>query len=126
MADYTPLNAAGVNPVTYTTSGAVVGGRLVEITGVGTVAETGAASGIVAGVSAHDAPSGGTLSVWPLSGVLHRLTAPAGTTAGFSLSSAAAGGVATGALAVLAAAGTLIGTAVTSGGAAATVTVLGK
>lgn len=116
MADYTPVYAAGVVPWTATTSAAVTGGRVLAISGNGTVAHAGAASTVACGVAAHDAASGAKVSVWPLDGVVHELEAASAITAAGGIQTAAAGQVdpVTTSIAAGAAAGTLIGTAATT------------
>lgn len=114
MADYTPVYSGGVEPFTATTSAAVTGGRVLEVSGNGTVAQAGAASVVAIGVAAHDAASGGRVTVWPLANVVHELSAPAAITAAAGIVTAANGEVATAAVATAAAAGTLIGIAATT------------
>ncbi|WP_188188046.1 capsid cement protein [Nonomuraea sp. SYSU D8015] len=114
MADYTPVYYGGAEPFAMTASAAITGGQVVHASGVGTVAPTAGASGSVVGVAAFDAASGTRVTVWPISGVMHETTTPAGVTAGAALASAASGGVDSGTLGTLAAAGHLIGTAVST------------
>lgn len=114
MADYTPVFTGGAIPFTSTTSATVTGGQVLVVSGTGTVAAAGAASGLVVGVAAHDAASGAQVTVWPLPGVIHETTTPTGVTAGNALTSAAAGTVDPGTLGTIAAAGTLIGVALTT------------
>lgn len=114
MADYTPFYSCGVVPYTATTSAAVTGGRVLEVSGNGTVAHAGAASVVAVGVAAHDAASGAKVAVWPLVGCVHELSAPAGITAAAGIVTAAAGEVATAVVGTAAAAGTLIGIAATT------------
>lgn len=116
MADYTPVYANGVLPMTMTAGAAITGGQLVFISGVSTVSPTAGANGATVGVAAHDAASGARVSVWPLVGPVHEsVNSNAGTiTAGAPITSGASGGVDTGTLGTLAAAGTLLGTAVTT------------
>lgn len=111
MADYTPVYENGSLPFTMTASAAVTGGQVVIVSGVGTVAPSSAASGVVAGVAAQDAAINARVAVWPIPGLVHETPATAGLTAGNSLVSAASGGIDALALATAAAAGTLIGTA---------------
>jgi len=123
MADYTPVYAAGQQPFTATTSGAVTGGTLAAVSGSCTVATAGALSAIVVGVFAQDAASGAAVGIWPLDGLVHEIVAASNITQGNGIQSAASGQVdpATTSLATQAAAGTLIGTAlttVTAGGGA--------
>lgn len=117
MGDYTPFYTGGAKPWTTKTSGAVTGGQVLIASGNGTVAASGGtASAIVVGVAAHDAASGGQISVWPLDGVIHELLATEAITAGAGVESDTAGGVATIATSIAtgSAAGTLIGTALTT------------
>ena len=114
MADYTPVFTGDSLPFTSTASATITGGQLLAVTGTGTVGPAGAASGAVVGVAAHDAANGAQITVWHLPGVVHETTTPTGVTAGNALASAAAGTVDPGTLATLAAAGTLIGVALTT------------
>jgi len=114
MADYAPVYSGGVEPFTATTSAAVTGGRVLEVSGNGTVAHAGAASTVAVGVAAHDAASGARVTVWPLANVVHELSAPGAITAAAGVVTAAAGEVATATIATAAAAGTLIGIAATT------------
>jgi hypothetical protein len=94
MADYTPVFANGTAPWTLQASAAVTGGRLVEVTGTGTVGPAGAASVKVLGVAAADAPSGGKVDVWPLAGLTHKILGTGAIAAGDNLAAGAAGVVA--------------------------------
>jgi hypothetical protein len=94
MAEYTPVFANGTAPWTLQASAAVVGGRLVEVTGNGTVGPAGAASVKVAGVAAFDAATGAKVDVWPLAGLTHRITGAGAVAAGDNLAAGAAGVVA--------------------------------
>ena len=114
MGEYTPVQAFGVKPYTATTSGAVVGGNVLVQSATGTVAVAGADSTLVAGVAAHDAPSGGKVSVWPIEGCTHELVASGAIAALAGVVTDAAGQVKTATIATAAAAGTLIGTAATT------------
>lgn len=116
MADYLPVYISeGVQPFTATCSADVTGGHVVVWSGAGTVAGSGADSAVVAGVAAHDAKNGGRVSVWPLEGVIHELLATGAISAGAGVvTDAATGTVKTASIATAAAAGTLIGTAVTA------------
>lgn len=116
MADYSPVYTGGVKPFTATTSGAVIGGTLAAVSGSGTVATAGALSAVCVGVFAHDAASGARVTIWPLDGCIHELVAANGITQGNGIQSAASGQVdpATTSLATQAAAGTLIGVALTT------------
>jgi hypothetical protein len=128
MADYTPVYTGGAVPFSSTTSGAVTGGTLAAESGVGTVATAGALSAIVVGVFAHDAASGARVTIWPLDGVTHEVVAANNITQGQGVQAAASGQVdpATTSLATQAAAGTLIGTALTTATAPAKVRFQGR
>lgn len=114
MADYTPVYSGGVLPVTLTTSAAVTGGQVLAATATGTVGPAGAASAVCVGVAGNDAASGAKVTVWPLNNVIHELVATGTITALDGVSSAAAGGVQTIVVATGAAAGSLIGIALTT------------
>lgn len=128
MADYTPPFDNDAQPFPVTASGAIVGGNLVFANGVGTAAATAGANGAVLGVAAQDAASGVRVAVWPIPGLIHETTnANAGSlTAGSPITSGTSGGVDTGTLGTLAAAGTLIGTALTTAATGAKVRWLGR
>jgi len=111
MADYTPIYTGGVVPFTQTTSGVVTGGQVLVASGVDTVAAAGAGSLVTVGVAAHDAPSGGKVSVWPIANCIHEIVTTGTVTALDGVVTATAGTVGTAAIATAAAAGTLIGTA---------------
>jgi hypothetical protein len=116
MADYQPVYTGGAKPFTMTTSGAVTGGRVLASSGNNTVAHAGAASTVAVGVAAHDAPSGGRVSIWPLEGVIHEIEAAGAIAAGGGVQTAANGQAdpVTTSIAAGSAAGTLIGTAITT------------
>lgn len=115
MADYTPVFSGGATPFTATTSAAVTGGRVLMVSATNTVAHATEAGGAtVIGVAAHDAASGAKVSVWPLANVIHELSAPAGITAGAGVIAEDAGEVQTATIATAAAAGTLLGIALTT------------
>ena len=114
MAEYTPIFTGGVVPWTATTSGAVTGGRVVAASATGTVAHAAADSAVAVGVAAHDAASGAKLTVWPLDGCVHDLEASGAITALAGVVTDANGQVKTATIATAAAAGTLIGTALTT------------
>ena len=94
MADYLPRFKPG-EAVTFTASAAVIGGRLVAVTGAYTIGPAGADSAAVAGVAAHDAAIGEQVTVFTRAGGVHALTASAAVAAGAKVSSAAAGKVQT-------------------------------
>lgn len=117
MADYTPRFKPG-EVITQTTSAAVTAGRLVGVSATGTVATVGAASAIVVGVAATDAAaSGDKIPVYTLrGGGVHKLVASGAITAGDGVVSDTGGKVKTAptSLATAAAAGTLLGIALTT------------
>lgn len=92
MADYIPLFKPGQAYTSTVATTAVVGGRLVEVNGVGTVGPAGAASVKFCGVAATDAAVGDKVTLH--TGGIQRLTASAAITAGDNLACAAAGKVA--------------------------------
>lgn len=94
MADYSPVFTNGTAPWTLQASATITGGRLVEVTGAGTVGPAGAASVKVIGVAAFDAANGAKVDVWPLGGLTHRITAAGAIAAGDNLAAGAAGVVA--------------------------------
>lgn len=116
MSDYTPVYSAGQIPFSATTSASVTGGTIAAWSGASTVAAAGAASTVVCGVFAHDAASGARVSVWPLDGLTHEIVAANNITAGGGIQAAASGQADPVATSIPAgsAAGTLIGTAVTT------------
>lgn len=115
MTDYVPVYTGGASPFTQTTSGTVTGGQVLVSSGSGSVAAAGADSAVVVGVAAHDAASGAKVSVWPMAGVVHELVATAAISANAGVvTDATAGQVKTSAVGTAAAAGTLIGTALTT------------
>lgn len=109
MSDYTPVNSDQA-AYTSTASGAIVGGTLVTANGNGTVA-TSVSGDHSVGVAAHDAPSGGRVTVYILAGEVHEvlITNTIVIAAGAPVIADAAGAVKTGTLATVAAAGTLLG-----------------
>ena len=91
MPEYLPAKAPG-RDVTFTASATILGGQLVRISGVGTVAPTSAASADWFGVAANDAATGQLVTVF--SGQIQSLTASGSITAGGNVEGAAAGAVA--------------------------------
>lgn len=91
MADYLPKFQPG-QAVTHTASAAVVGGRVVEVTGDRRVAHAAAASAKAVGVAGFDADAEGSVTVY--SGGVQRLTAASAVTAGARVAAAADGKVA--------------------------------
>lgn len=116
MADYSPVYTGGVVPWTSTASAAITGGQVLIVTGSGTVGPSTADSAVVAGVAAHDAASGARVSVWPLDGCIHELVASGAITAAGGVNADAAGQVKASGTGIptQAAAGALIGTALTT------------
>lgn len=114
MGDYQPIYTGGARPRTMTTSGAVTGGRVVATSGNDTIAHAGADDATVCGVAAHDAASGGKVLVWPIEGVIHELEASGAITADAGVVTDANGQVKSATIATAAAAGTLIGQALTT------------
>lgn len=114
MSDYAPVYENGSLPFTMTASATITGGQVLIMTGVSTVGPASGAVGTFVGVAAHDAVNTGRVSVWPLAGLVHETITTSGATAAGALSAGASGVVEPGTLATLAAAGTLIGTAVTT------------
>ena len=116
MADYQPIVTGGAKPWTATTSGAVTGGRVLMVSGSGTVSHAAADSKVAVGVAAHDAASGAKVGVWPLEGCIHELEATGAIVAAGGVNCDAAGQVkASGTdIPTQAAAGALIGTALTT------------
>lgn len=128
MADYTPVYVSGQLPFTLTASTAITGATLVENTGVSTVGTAAAGSVKVVGVAAHDAASGTRVSVWPMNNVVHEIAVvAAGTvTAGDGVAAGASGTAATIVVGTGAAAGSLIGTALTTASAPNKVRFVGR
>lgn len=94
MGDYLPLHLPG-KAFTSTASAAITGGKLVYVSGSGTVANAAAAANIPIGVASQDAAaSGDKVGVFGR-GTVHRLTASGTVTAGDVVEAAAAGAVAT-------------------------------
>lgn len=118
MADYTPHWPSG--PKTYTASATITGGQLLMATGVDTVGPATAGTTAWVGVAGHDAVSGDRVTVIPIRGARHTLTASGTVTVGDQVISGAAGTVATLAVAAGAtaadinAARQVVGTAVTT------------
>ncbi|WP_104128227.1 head maturation protease, ClpP-related [Cryobacterium sp. Y57] len=94
MADYLPKFSAGKS-VTFNTSTAVVGGRLVAVTGDLTVGPAGADSAAVVGVASVDTIVGDAVTVYTRPSGVQRLVASGAIAAGAKVISAAAGKIAT-------------------------------
>lgn len=76
MADYTPIHTGGKIPFTSQASAAITGGQVVMASGNNTVAPATQAAEIASvGVAGHDAAVGAKVTVWPLPGVTHEVTA---------------------------------------------------
>jgi hypothetical protein len=127
MSDYLPVFTGGVVPWTARTSGAVTCGRVLAASATGTVAHAAADSTVAVGVAGHDAASGADVLVWPLENCVHRLEASGAISALAGVVTDAAGQVKTATIATAAAAGTLIGVALTTGsGSPVTLNVQGR
>ena len=128
MSEYTPVFSGGAVPFSSTTSAAVTAGRLVAVSGAGTVAHAAADSLAVVGVAAHDAASGAKVAVWPMDNCVHELlsttTITASATAGVVAD--ATGQIKAATIATAAAAGSLVGVALTSVTTSGLVRVMGK
>lgn len=95
MGDYSPVFTAGKKPRTYTVGAtAVVGGQVVELSTAELVIPAAAAGPDAVGVAAHDAAIGALVTVWPLPGVTHEVTASAAVAVGDNLVAASPGKVA--------------------------------
>ncbi len=94
MADNLPKFASG-EPFTALASAAITGGRVLIVSGAGTVSHAGADAlpATLAGVAAFDAASGDRVTVYPLKGAVHKLTAGAPIAAGATIGTLAAGKV---------------------------------
>jgi predicted RecA/RadA family phage recombinase len=92
MTDYLPKFKPG-EAITRTASAAIVGGRMVVVSGSGTVAESAAANAAWLGVAAHDAAIGDPVTIFK--GGVQRPLASAAITAGDIVVTAAAGRVVT-------------------------------
>lgn len=115
MGDYTPVN--NVDTFTMTTSAAVTGGQLVTASGAGTVAPSTTGDHSI-GVALFDAPSGGRVTVAFIPVAVHETTVQGTTTitAGGPVSAGTTGTVvaSTTSMATAAAAGLLLGIALTT------------
>lgn len=92
MGDYLPKFQPG-HTITRIASAAIVGGRMVVVSGTGTVAESAAANAAWLGVAAHDAAIGQEVTIFK--GGVQRPLASAAITAGDIVVTAATGRVAT-------------------------------
>jgi hypothetical protein len=127
MADYAPVYYGGTEPFTMTASATITGGQVLFASGVGTVAPTSGVNATCVGVAAHDVSSGARVTVWPIPGVVHETVVATGTvTVADGVSSSTTGGVTTGTVATLAAAGQLLGIALSTAAATAKVRWIGR
>jgi Uncharacterized conserved protein (DUF2190) len=128
VGDYTPVYRNGADPFTSTASAAITGGQVLEATTTGAVGPAGALSLKFVGVAAHDAASGARLTIWPIPGLIHEtVNGNAGTiTVGNPIVPGATGNVDTATAATAAAAGYLMGTAVTTAVTTAKVRWIGR
>ena len=94
MSDYIPSFKPG-NAVTFTAGDAVIGGRLVTVTGDRTVEPAAADSTAVIGVAGFDVAAGERVTVFARPGGVHGLTAAAAITAGALVAPAADGKIQT-------------------------------
>lgn len=109
MGDYQPVNDD--QPFSLTASAAITGGQLVTASGALTAAPSVAGDHSI-GVAASDTPSGGRVTIWPLSGRVHEVLIKSGSVIAAGapiIASSVAGLVDTGTLATTAAAGTFLG-----------------
>jgi hypothetical protein len=116
MGDYTPVN--DIDTFTATAGAGITGGQLVDCTGTGPAVSPSAGVLRPVGVALHDAPSGGRVTVAMLPGAIHELVVvnTSAVVAGGPVVAGAGGqlAVAPSTLAAAAAAGTLIGIALTT------------
>lgn len=115
MADYLPRFNPG-DVITSQASAAITGGRLVAVSGTGTVATAAADSLLVVGVAAFDvAASGDKVTVFATrGGGVHKLVASGAITAGNGIAADTGGKVKAVTTGTGAAAGSLIGIALTT------------
>lgn len=126
MGDYTPIYSPGT-AVTHTTSAGVTGGQLLEVSGNGTVAGAASGSVKVVGVAAHDAASGTRVTTHALQGVVHELVAgTGGVTAGNRVKVGAASNKVVAWVSGTDSESLIVGVALTTASADATVKVLGQ
>lgn len=92
MADYTPVFPLGSAGFTSQASGTIAGGDCVAVSGSGTVAAAGAGVLTVVGVAAHDVTTGLKVTVLPLKQVHETLAGAGGVTAGNPLKVGASAG----------------------------------
>lgn len=92
MAEYLPLYKPG-QAITLKASATIVGGRVVAVSGDGTVATAGADSLVWVGVAANDAVTNDNVTIY--TGGVQYCVASGAITAGDQIECAAAGAVAT-------------------------------
>jgi hypothetical protein len=126
MAEYTPVYGGGARPFSRTASAAVTGGRLVETTTAGSVGPAGAGSTKVEGIAAFDAAIGARVTVWPLNNATHEVDSTGTIAVGDGIAAGAAGVAATIVIATGAAAGSLIGEAISAATGGAKVRFIGR
>ena len=90
--DYLPKFLPG-QAVTFTASAAVTGGRLVQVSGDRTVSPATADSNKVVGIAGYDADESEPVTVYLITGGVHRLTLAATVAAGARLAAATGGKV---------------------------------
>ncbi|HWE55963.1 MAG TPA: hypothetical protein VG435_10640 [Acidimicrobiales bacterium] len=90
MGDYVPVAEGSYS---FTTTAAVTGGQLVEMTGDATVGPAQVTSQQVAGVAAFDAASGAKVDVFPIDKVHETIAGTGGLTAGNPVKAGALGTV---------------------------------
>lgn len=93
MGDYLPLYKPGES-ITGTASAAITGGKLVYVSGDGTIANAAAAANIPVGVAAFDVATAGDKVTYFARGTVHRLVAAGAITAGAVVEAGASGNVA--------------------------------
>lgn len=108
MAAYLPIHTPG-QAVTLKASGSITGGRVVAVSGSGTVATAGADSTAWVGVAANDASTNDDVTIW--CGGTQSVLATGTVTAGEAVEVAASGTVATAATPTVA---TIVGIALTT------------
>lgn len=92
MGDYTYVKSGGDDGATLVASTAVTGGDLLVVSGSGTVATAAATAALnYVGVAAHNAPAGGSVTVWTR-GMVHESIADGPVTAGDQLTTTATAG----------------------------------
>jgi hypothetical protein len=94
MAESNPIFAGGNKPRSFTAGGTIAGGQVVVLSAADTVVASSAASAAVVGVAGDDAVNGEQVTVWPLAGCTHEVTASAAVVVGDNLQSSTAGKVA--------------------------------